>query len=152
MSTKEEISKNAGMLAELTFSLLATCQEKESRLAEQHGLTQAEFRCLRLFGTEECLNNKSIAERMSLSPSRLTRIIDRLVKKEYIVREINNTDRRNMCVSLSAKGVEMVRLLNQSYLDIHKEILENIDESQHTPLITAMTSLLTALKKWVSKP
>jgi DNA-binding MarR family transcriptional regulator len=152
MSTKEEISKNAGMLAELTFSLLATCQEKESRLAEQYRLTQAEFRCLRLFGTEECLNNKSIAERMRLSPSRLTRIIDRLVKKEYVVREINNTDRRNMCVSLSAKGVEIVRLLNQSYLNIHKEILEDIDESQHTPLITAMTGLLSALKKWVSKP
>ena len=82
MSTKEEISKNAGMLADLTFSLLTTCQEKESRLAEQYGLTQAEFRCLRSFGTEENLNNKSIAERMNLSPSRLTRIIDRLVKKE----------------------------------------------------------------------
>lgn len=151
MSTKQEISKNAGMLAELTFSLLATCQEKESRLAEQHGLTQAEFRCLRSFGTEESLNNKSIAERMGLSPSRLTRIIDRLVKKEYIVREINNTDRRNMCVSLSAKGIQIVELLNQSYLNIHQEILEDIDESQHSPLINAMTSLLSALKKWVSK-
>jgi hypothetical protein len=53
MAIKEEISKNAGMLADLTFNLLATCQEKESRLAEQHGLTQAEFRCLRSFGTEE---------------------------------------------------------------------------------------------------
>ena len=151
MSTKQEISKNAGMLAELTFSLLATCQEKESRLAEQHGLTQAEFRCLRSFGTEENLNNKSIAERMGLSPSRLTRIIDRLVKKEYIVREINNTDRRNMCVSLSAKGIQIVELLNQSYLDIHQEILEDIDESQHSPLINAMTNLLSALKEWVAK-
>jgi MarR family transcriptional regulator, organic hydroperoxide resistance regulator len=151
MSIQEEINKNAGMLAELTFSLLATCQEKESKLAEQYGLTQAEFRCLRSFGTEENLNNKSIAERMGLSPSRLTRIIDRLVKKEYIVREINNTDRRNMCVSLSGKGIQIVQLLNQSYLDIHKEILEDIDESQHSPLISAMTSLLSALKKWVLK-
>ena len=151
MSTKEEISKNAGMLAELTFSLLATCQEKETRLAEQHGLTQAEFRCLRSFGTEESLNNKKIAERMNLSPSRLTRIIDRLVRKDYVVREINNTDRRNMSVSLSGKGMQVVQLLNQSYLDIHREILEDIEETQHTPLITAMTSLLSALKKWVAK-
>ncbi|MGD1006662.1 MAG: MarR family transcriptional regulator [Ignavibacteriaceae bacterium] len=148
MSKKEDKSQNAEILAELTFSFLATCQEKENRLAEQHGLTHAEFRCLRSFGTEECLNNKSIAERMNLSPSRLTRIINKLVLKEYIVREINNTDRRNMCVSLSGKGKQIVQLLNQSYLDIHTEILKDIDESQHSPLITAMTNLLSALKKW----
>jgi DNA-binding MarR family transcriptional regulator len=151
MLNKEKISENAGMLAELTFNLLATCQEKESRLAEQYGLTQAEFRCLRSFGTEDNFNNKSIAGRMNLSPSRLTRIIDRLVKKDYIIREINNTDRRNMCVCLSSKGIRIVELLNKSYIDIHQEILENIDESQHSPLIEAMTNLLSALNKWVAK-
>ncbi len=76
-----ETNSTASRLANLTFSLLANCQEKEVHLAELHGLTQAEFRCLRLFGTDESLNNKTIAERMNLSPSRLTRIIDGLVKK-----------------------------------------------------------------------
>ncbi len=151
MSNKEEVSKNASKLADLTFSLLASCQEKENRLAEQHGLTQAEFRCLRLFSANETLNNKQIAERMGLSPSRLTRIIDGLVKKEYIIREIDNTDRRNMRVSLSKKGDQIVQLLNSAYVDIHKEILEDIDESQHQPLITAMTSLLSALQNWINK-
>ncbi len=151
MVTKEEVSKNATKLADLTFSLLASCQEKENRLAEQHGLTQAEFRCLRLFSANETLNNKQIAERMSLSPSRLTRIIDGLVKKEYINREIDNTDRRNMCVSLSKKGVQIVELLNTAYVEIHQEILEDIEESQHQPLITAMTSLLSALQNWINR-
>lgn len=152
MSTKDEINHNAGKLADLTFSLLASCQEKESRLAEQHGLTQAEFRCLRLFGTDECLNNKKIAERMNLSPSRLTRIIDGLVAKDYIIREIDNADRRNMRVSLSTKGSQIVQLLNSAYVDIHKEILTDIDETQHQPLITAMTSLLSAVQRWISRP
>ncbi len=152
MSTKEEINQIAGKLADLTFSLLAGCQEKESRLAEQHGLTQAEFRCLRLFGTDESVNNKKIAERMNLSPSRLTRIIDGLVAKDYIIREIDNTDRRNMRVSLSAKGAQIVQLLNSAYVDIHKEILTDIDETQHKPLISAMTSLLSAVQRWNAKP
>ncbi len=152
MQNREDIVSNASRLADLTFNLLASCQEKEVRLAEQYGLTQAEFRCLRLFNADESLNNKQIAERMSLSPSRLTRIIDGLVKKEYILREIDNSDRRNMKVSLSKKGVLLVQLLNQAYLDIHKEILEDIDEQQHKPLINAMTNLLSALEKWISKP
>jgi len=79
-----ELNHNAERLADLTFSLLANCQEKEIRLAEIHSLTQAEFRCLRLFGSNESINNKAIAERMNLSPSRLTRIIDGLFKKSTL--------------------------------------------------------------------
>lgn len=146
-----ELSLNAERLANLTFSLLANCQEKEVRLAEVHSLTQAEFRCLRLFGSDESINNKAIAERMNLSPSRLTRIIDGLVQKEYILREIDPNDRRNMRVSLSRKGQLLVQQLNKAYIEIHKEILQDIDEDQHQPLITAMTHLLSALEKWIAK-
>jgi len=130
-----ELNHNAEQLANLTFNLLANCQEKEVRLAEVHSLTQAEFRCLRLFGSDESINNKAIAERMNLSPSRLTRIIDGLVQKEYIIREIDPNDRR----------------LNKAYIDIHREILEDIEVEQHQPLITAMTHLLSALEKWIAK-
>ena len=141
----------AVQLADLTFKLLANCQEKEARLAEQQGLTQAEFRCLRLFGTEESSNNKQIAKRMNLSPSRLTRIIDGLVRKNYLIREIDPNDRRNMKVTLSRQGVLIVQQLNNAYVNIHKEILTDIDQVQHKPLITAMTHLLSALEKWIAK-
>ena len=144
-------NSTASRLANLTFSLLANCQEKEVHLAELHGLTQAEFRTLRLFGTDESLNNKTIAERMKLSPSRLTRIIDGLVKKKYIRREIDSNDRRNMKVNLSTKGKSLVQQLNKAYVDIHEEILMDIDPSQHDQLIVAMTHLLEALEKWLEK-
>lgn len=130
-----KIDTTATELADLTFKLLANCQEKEMRLAEQYKLTQAEFRCLRLFGTEETLNNKQIAERMNLSPSRLTRIIDGLVAKNYVIREIEPNDRRNMRVALSKQGVLIVQQLNNAYVRIHKEILNDIEKSQHTPLL-----------------
>ena len=144
-------NSDASKLADLTFQLLSQCLEKEHRLAEHHGLTQAEFRCLRLFGTTDCLNNKQIAERMGLSPSRLTRIVDGLVKKQYMERAIEPNDRRNMRVTLSHKGVHIVKQLNNDYVNIHKEILNDIDEEQHEPLITAMDHFLSALKKWTSK-
>jgi len=145
-------NQTAEHLANLTFSLLANCQEKEVRLATIHNLTQAEFRCLRLFGTDESVNNKKIAERMNLSPSRLTRIIDGLVEKEYIVREIDPEDRRNMRVMLSKRGRQLVNQLNKAYVQIHSEILQDIDPVQHEPLITAMQHLLEALENWLKKP
>ena len=146
------INKNAEMLANLTFNLLGRCQEKESRLAEKHNLLEAEFKCLRLMGSEENPNNKEIAEKMNLSPSRITRIMDGLVKKGYMVREIDNADRRNMILSLSKKGKNLTTRLNNAFIEIHQEILNEIDEKQHKSLIIAMGNLDKAIENWLQRP
>ena len=145
-------NQTAERLADLTFSLLARCQEKEAWLAEEHGLFQAELKCLRLFGSDETLNNKEIAKRMNLSPSRLTRIIDGLASRGYMTREIDQSDRRNMRVFLSRRGKILTNKLHKAFVEIHYEILEDIDVSQHESLITAMEHLSSAIEKWLQKP
>jgi DNA-binding MarR family transcriptional regulator len=150
MKTNES-EKDASRLANLTFTLLSTCQQKENNFAQQYGLTQAEFRCLKLFDKNEVINNKSIAKRMGLSASRLTRIIDGLVAKGYTEREINPSDRRNMDMTLSKKGKMLVQKLDHAYVKVHQELLDDIEESQHKPLIYAMTNLLSAMEKWLAK-
>jgi DNA-binding MarR family transcriptional regulator len=145
-------NQTAKSLADLTFSLLPICHQKEARLAEEHGLYQAEFKCLRLFGSDENMNNKEIAKRMNLSPSRLTRIIDGLVQKGYMQREIDQTDRRNMRVFLSKRGKILTHNLAKAFVDIHSEILQDIDAPQHKSLIVAMENLNLAIEKWLQKP
>jgi len=148
---QQDLNKSASNLADLTFKLLATCHEKEERIAKQHSLTQAEFRCLRQINEIENINNKEIAERMSLSASRLTRIIDGLVEKGFVVREIEPNDRRNMRLYLSESGKEFTRKLNDDYITIHSQILGSIESGQHQPLISAMTGLLSAVEKWMAQ-
>lgn len=148
---QQELSKSASNLADLTFRLLTSCHEKEERIAKQHSLTQAEFRCLRQINEIENINNKEIAERMNLSASRLTRIIDGLVEKGFVVREIEPNDRRNMRLYLSENGKEFTRKLNEDYVNIHSQILGGIESGQHQPLITAMSGLLSAVEKWMAQ-
>ena len=151
MKTKS-VNKNAEMLANLTFNLLARCQEKEARLAEQNKLLEAELKCLRIMDLEESINNQDVADRMNLSPSRITRIIDGLVKKGYILREIDREDRRNMKISLTEKGVNLTNKINNAFVEIHKEILKEIDNSQHESLLITMGNLQSAVEKWLQKP
>jgi DNA-binding MarR family transcriptional regulator len=143
--------KTAECLADLTFNLLARCQAKEEWLAAQRGLFQAEFKCLRIFGSNKSLTCKEIANRMNLSRSRITRIIDGLEKKGYMNREIDQTDRRNMKVTLSRRGKILTTKLDREFTDIHFEILQDIDVSKHESLITTMEHLLTATEKWLQK-
>ena len=142
----------AEALANLTFNLLARCQEKENRLAEAHNLLEAEFKCFRIMSSEDSLNNKDIAKRMKLSPGRVTRIMDGLVEKGYMEREIDKDDRRNMIITLSRKGKILAHKINGAYVKIHKEILQDIDTSQHKSLIKAMEHLHAAVERWLEKP
>ena len=151
MNKNKELNTNAIKLADLTFALLEGCHQKEERMANRYGLTNAEFRCLRFFNSNEILNNKELANRMSLSPGRLTRIIDGLVTKGYAIRNIAKEDRRNMDVTLSKKGEKLLDELNLAYITIHQEILANIEQNRHNGLIDGMTQLLSALHKWMGK-
>ncbi len=143
--------KKAARLAELTFNLLEDCSQKEERLAARYGLTRSEFHCLRLFSVGETMNNKELAERCKISPGRFSRIANGLVEKGFILRTISPEDRRNMNLTLSIAGEEIVGRLNKAYIEIHDEILKNIDSDLHDNLISGMDHLLSALRKWMSK-
>jgi DNA-binding MarR family transcriptional regulator len=97
------------------------------------------------------MNNKEIAERMRLSQSRLTRIMDGLVKKGYMNREIDKSDRRNMKLSLSRRGKILSKKVNDAFIDIHSEILKEIEVTKHESLITTMEHLDRAVEKWLNK-
>ena len=144
-------NKTAKLLANITFHLLARYQEHNTRLANKHGLTESEFRCLRLFGSDNGLSNKKIAARMNLSESRLTRIIDRLVEKGYMTREFGRNDRRSLNLTLSRKGKSFAHKLEKLNDDIHLKILNDIKISQHKPLINVMENLFSATEKWLRK-
>ena len=144
--------RRAESLANLTFNLLARCQEKENHIAEAHGLLEAEFKCFRLMSSEESLNNQEISKRMKLSPGRVTRIMDGLVDKGYMEREIYKKDRRNMILSLSRKGKNLAHKINGAYVKVHQDILKEIEVSQHVPLLIAMEHLLAAVERWLQKP
>ena len=144
-------NSDAIKLADLTFHLLAQCREKEIRFAEKHGLTQAEFRCLRYFGFNECMNNKQISGRMKLTQGRLTRIVDSLIIKNYLAREIDPSDRRHMRVNLSENGTLLMMQLNNEYADLHRDILSGVELQQQKPLIIAIDQLVSALRVWTAK-
>lgn len=145
---KKEMAK---YLASLTVRLVTGYQENYSRLAIERGLTESEFRCLRLMGFEKGLSNKKIAERMSLSQSRLTRIIDGLCEKGYMTREANPKDFRALNLTLSRKANSFVKKLDKNNIDLHYTILNNTSVPQQKALVAAMEKLYSETKKWLRK-
>ena len=136
-------------MADLTYSLLENCQEKQEYIARQLNISVSEFKCLRSFHSDTVLAVKDIAARMNLTSSRLTRIIDGLVLKEFVTRDINPQDRRLMDVRLTEKGKGVAQQLDKDYTLLHEQILSNIDPDSRSAVITALENLSVAMNAWI---
>lgn len=141
----------AAEIADLTFKLLSNCQEKEERLAQQFGISVPEFRTLRVFRADRQLHVKELVERVNLSGSRLSRILESLEERGLLIRSIAGDDRRSIMVTLTKTGTAMVRHLEESYVQIHEEILEGIPEELHEPLIQGLNKMLSSLERWLKE-
>jgi len=141
--------KTAAELAELTFQLLADCQHKEEKIAEQLKITVSEFRCVRAFRGEKHLQAKHLVERIQLSGSRLTRILETLEEHGYVTRTIDPKDRRSITVTLTKKGIALSATLEKRYLQIHEEILDGIPTKMHGVLLNGLNNMLTSLQGWL---
>ena len=138
-------------LANITSLLFANCNEKEARHAAKYGVSLVESRCMRKLHSKKKLTVNQLAQEMSLTSSRVTRIIDGLVAKQMVVRESGENDRRVFNLSLTQKGDELANDLIQDHIKIHEEIIKNIPEESHHLMIEILQQLNKAVEKWLEK-
>ncbi len=138
-------------LGELTFSLLKKCHEKEERLASQFKITVPEFRCIRMFRDESQLPIKTLLERVELSSSRLSRILESLENKGFVTRKLDVSDRRSILVNLTKKGKSLTGDLENRFIEIHHEILSGVPDEMHESLTTGLRNLIISLNRWLDE-
>ena len=89
--------------------------EHSKTLYREVGLTVPQLMCLKVIGELETnspeITIMMVAERVQLSPATASRIIDRLVRAKLVVRERRAKDRRKVCLSLTASGLESFQTL-----------------------------------------
>ncbi|MBD3288550.1 MarR family transcriptional regulator [candidate division KSB1 bacterium] len=135
--------------AEIISRLFSNCQEKEMRHASKFGVSIVEFRCLRALYDKNGITVNELAQKMSLTSSRVTRIIDNLVSKKLVTREIGTRDRRIYNLHLTAKGESLAGELIDHYREIHGQILKSIPSDEREKMITSLYRLNNAVEKWL---
>lgn len=148
-----EASKNqlAEHMADLTYELLENCQIKIERTAHKLNLTVAEFKLLRSIQDGEKLSAGGLAKRLGLSSSRITRIIDGLVKKEMVRKDVGGKDRRVVDVQLTPIGVETRNQLKEMYVSVHRDIIDLLPSDAGESVMLAMEKLREATHEWVKQ-
>ncbi len=89
---------------ELIAKLFQCCQERMQYQCDRFQLPDAELRCLLLFGEERYLTAKSIAHKMNVVKSRVSKIIEGLKKRKLIQHIADPEDSRVKLLSLTPDG------------------------------------------------
>jgi DNA-binding MarR family transcriptional regulator len=131
---------------ELIMKLFQCCQERMQYQCERFGLPDAEFRCLMLFGEERYLTAKGIAHKMNVVKSRVSKIVDGLIKKKLIQRIKDPEDSRISLLSLTAEGQKKLSNINGFLQDIHHQVLLQMAPDQRKTVLTNLDILKASME------
>ena len=104
--------------------------EQIGKILSEEGVTQQQYNILRILrGSATPLSTLKIRERMLDKMSDTSRIVDRLIAKELVLKNICEKDKRLVDITLSPKGLDLVDQLDQ-FNDRIDALLKGINESE----------------------
>jgi DNA-binding MarR family transcriptional regulator len=131
---------------ETIAKLFQCCQERMQYQCERFNLPDAELRCLTLFGEERYLTAKSIAHKMNVVKSRVSKIIEGLISKKLIQRIKDPEDSRISLLSLTPDGQIKLNEINQFLNDIHGRVLSQMAPDQRQSVLTNLDILKASME------
>ena len=131
---------------DLIAKLYQCCQERMQYQSEKFNLPDAEIRCLQLFGEERYLTAKGITNKMDVVKSRVSKIIDGLIKKKLIQRIKDPEDSRISLLSLTSKGHKKLKEINMFLENIHYQVLLQMAPDQRKAVLTNLDLLKASME------
>jgi DNA-binding MarR family transcriptional regulator len=104
--------------------------EQIGKILSEEGVTQQQYNILRILrGSATPLSTLKIRERMLDKMSDTSRIVDRLIAKELVLKNTCEKDKRLVDITLSPKGLDLVDQLDQ-FNDRIDALLKGINASE----------------------
>lgn len=97
-----------GTILDLIYELKKKCTQRDEEFFNATEITQAEYNMFLCLRNCKHFNSYSVAEKMQLSLSRVSRIIDKMVNKDFLSRTTNKLDRRAIDIKITEKGKEIM--------------------------------------------
>ena len=106
--------------------------------AQQYGLNISEFAVMELLFHKGPQPINRIQERILIANSSTTYILDKLEKKDYIIRKRDENDRRSMKAALTEEGENLIRRI----FPAHSELLTGLFSALSDEELSAFREML----------
>src|ERR1700704_3192580 len=125
---------------EAYLSLLRTADALESQVEDklkEFGLTGTQYSALRILrgAGREGIPFSEIGERMITRDPDVTRLLDRLEKRDLVERTRSKQDRRVVCGKITAAGLKLLREMDAPLEKHGREVLRHVGQEKLKELI-----------------
>ncbi|MBV8052984.1 MAG: MarR family transcriptional regulator [Acidobacteriaceae bacterium] len=139
--------RGAPSLEEGVFlDLMRTCDllaRGPAQVLKTEGLSATQYNVLRILrGAPDGLACGEIANRMITRDPDVTRLLDRLEKRELISRSRETGDRRTVMTRITPEGLRLVGRLDEPVQEMHRKQLGHLGKAQ----IRALADLMAAMR------
>lgn len=88
-----------------------------------------------------------LSNKLRLETSTVSRLVDKLVKKGLIYREVNEKNRRELFLHLTEKGHITVNCLREQSITFYQSILNNLSESEQKIVVDGFELFIDSISK-----
>lgn len=144
--------KYALMFGELSSDMYQLCSKKEVTRRKCLNLGKMECDLLYHLATvnkPQCMNDLSVS--LGVSHSRITRIVDNLVYKNYVRRFPSEKDRRSWLAELTEDGVVANNESVNEFLNIQIDILNALPEEKIVSILESIRLYIDSYRQALAK-
>lgn len=133
-----------------TMKELVRAYQSFSAYSEAHirqfDLTPAQFDVIATLGNTNGMSMGEIGERTLITKGTLTGVVDRLIQKQLVIREVPSNNRRNVIVQLTPSGQQVFEQVFPTHIAYLKEQFEKLDPSELELLKVLLSRLRQAFQ------
>ena len=117
-------------ILDLLYELKKKCIINDDAFMSKANLTQAEYHFFIAISSCDEINSNIIAKKMDLSLSRISRVIDKLVKRNFLTRKTDSSDRRAIKLTLTKEGKALKKQIEEYRKDCELKIVKNVSTKE----------------------
>ena len=133
-------------LRDLITEMVRCCEDRNLLETKRFSLPYTELKCLLLFKGEKYLTVKGISLKLDVAKSRVTKLIDNLLKKGLVRRIDDPKDARIRLISLSPRGKALADEIEGFQERLYLEILLQLEAQERSDVLSHLGTLRAAME------
>ena len=147
IKTKERVESVDIMLKSVWLAVSKMYSEQ----ASLHNSTAVQALTLLKIDPKEGTRSTNLGPKMAIEPTSLTRIIKLLEDNGYIYKEKTTSDKREVIIKLTDKGLKSRNLSKEVVVNFNKKVVERIDPEKYAVFKDVMSEIMKIANEINSK-
>jgi DNA-binding MarR family transcriptional regulator len=142
----EFLERQTEHLRDLISEMVRCCEDRNLLETKKFSLPYTELKCLLLFKEEKYLTVKGMSAKLNVAKSRVTKLMNSLIRKGLVNRIDDPKDARMRLISLSPKGKVLADEIEGFQEKLYLEILLQLQAQERQDVLSHLGTLRSAME------